>query len=102
MTPRLTAAAWADVIAIADAYDEKFPGGGDKFFAAVDSTLARVAPFPRAVSKVARPPRGRDVRVLITDRFPFKLVYEITASEIVVVAVYHAKRRTQPWRRRLA
>jgi len=34
-------------------------------------------------------------------RFPYVIYYEVTAAEVVVLAVVHGRSRYRPWRRRL-
>jgi hypothetical protein len=46
---------------------------------------------------VARP---TDRRVLLLDRFPFTVAYQIKGNEIVILALAHTSRRPGYWSRR--
>jgi plasmid stabilization system protein ParE len=102
VTLRTIPAAQRDMVDAAEWYDLQTPGSGDAFIVAVDQTAARVVLLPRSGWSVARAPRGREIReVLVTGGYPYRLVYELTAAEIVVLAVTHGKQRRQPWRGRV-
>ncbi|MFO0851435.1 MAG: type II toxin-antitoxin system RelE/ParE family toxin [Gemmataceae bacterium] len=101
MTLRLLAAAWGDAYDIAAWYEQRTPGAGQRFFTLLDRTGLRLLRHPRLYARAARPPRGREIRVAPMLVFPYRLTYEVTPTEIVVLSITHYKRRSQPWRRRL-
>ena len=101
MTPRITAGASADLVALAVFFDARQQGLGARFNADFDALVRRLLVRPRLYAPVYRPPRGRDIRESMTSKFPVRVVYEVTAAEIVIWSVTHARARRQPWRRRI-
>jgi plasmid stabilization system protein ParE len=100
MTYRFLAEARADFDAAVDWYDAQRPGLGDDFTDEAYATIRRIVAQPHAFAPVARVPRGREIRFLGVDRFDYIVVYEVLAAEVVVVSVYHTRRRPS-WRGRL-
>jgi plasmid stabilization system protein ParE len=80
-------------------HEERNPGVGTKFLAAVEHTLDRIAARPEAGSRLPRAKRDTARRALVR-RFPYQIVYYIREAEIVVVAVAHTNRRPDYWKRR--
>lgn len=78
-------------------YDERYPGRGQRFAHAVDSTLSLLAEFPLAYPLLYEP----DIRSAKIARFPYRVVYLVLAGTIDVLAIAHAKRRPGYWRDRL-
>ncbi len=77
-------------------------GSGDRFLSAVEDFLNDLPRTPRQFERVNRPPRGREVRQGQVRGYEFLVTYEVTATQLVVWSVGHARQRSQPWRRRLA
>lgn len=82
-------------------YDDRREGLGERFEAAVASIIESVLLWPESGqvwSDLTREPviRSRGV----TD-FPYRLVYFVTAEELMVVAVAHEKRKPGYWRDRV-
>jgi hypothetical protein len=100
VTVRTHDEALAESVAVARWYDQNSSGLGQRFLDALDAAVARVAAHPRAYARVARCPRGRDIRQALVSGFPFTVTYELSAGELVVLAVTHFRRRRQPWRGR--
>jgi plasmid stabilization system protein ParE len=67
----------------------------ERFASAVDATLNRVAASPEQFTLV-----DRLHRECVVKRFPFRIIYRIDSSRILVIAVAHAKRRPNFWRYR--
>ena len=44
----------------------------------------------------------KEIRRLMTRRFPYGVFYLVEATSVVVLAVFHAKRDPGQWRRRAA
>ncbi len=76
-------------------YESRLTGLGRSFAAEVERTIALVREFPDAGS-----PAGAKRRRVLVARFPYSIVYQHDAGEIVVVAVAHQRRRPGYWRRR--
>jgi plasmid stabilization system protein ParE len=60
----------------------------------IDNALSRITRNPKAYPIVYRTLRRAVVR-----RFPFSIFYEITLSEIRVIAVFHSRRDPERWKR---
>jgi plasmid stabilization system protein ParE len=98
---RLLAAAQIEVIDAADAYDQLSPGTGDRFLVAMDDLVARLTAHPRMYGCVSRAPSGHEIRRARIPGFLYTAVYEVTATEVIILSVTHARSVRQPWRRRL-
>jgi plasmid stabilization system protein ParE len=98
---RILGPAQAEVIDAADAYDQQSPGTGARFFQAVDDLVARLTTQPRMYGRVPRAPRGHAVRRALLPGFLYTAVYLVTATEVIILSVTHARSIRQPWRRRL-
>jgi hypothetical protein len=60
-----------------------------------------LATHPRIYGRVARAPRGREIRQTRVPRFHALITYEVTATEVIILSVTPARSTRQPWRRRL-
>jgi toxin ParE1/3/4 len=83
---------------LADAYrwyEDKRIGLGDEFLLVVDAAIEQVRRAPEAHS-VAH----RNVRRVLTRRFPYGLFYVIEPARIVVLAVFHGRRDPRTVRKR--
>ena len=101
MNVRFLLEALLDVQYIAAWYDRQQPGLGDRFADAVEQFAADRTTQPRLYGRVARAPAGREVREGMLQGFLFRVAYEVTATEVVILSVVHARRRTAAWRQRL-
>lgn len=79
----------------ADFYDLRSPGLGDAFLDEVERGLSQIAKHPQA----ATPALGT-VRKRILARFPYSILYSVSAAEIRILAIAHQKRRPFYWRGR--
>ncbi|MCI0538067.1 MAG: type II toxin-antitoxin system RelE/ParE family toxin [Verrucomicrobiales bacterium] len=86
----------AELIESARFYDQRRIGLGDEFLSAVDGVLELIRAQPELGR---RGPLG--TLSLRTRRFPFRVVYELQADRIWVVAVAHLSRRPSYWAGRL-
>ena len=78
-------------------YEERRHGLGAEFFEAVADVVTFIEANPEIGTPVGDDPLTR--RVLV-HRFPYQVVYRLTASEILIVAVAHLKRRPGYWKDR--
>lgn len=67
----------------------------ERFSAAVNAALNEIAADPDRFVLIDSRQRG-----CMLKRFPFRIVYRIEPTRILVVAVAHAKRRPGYWKRR--
>lgn len=101
MTYRFLDAARADLDDAAAWYESRQIGLGGELIDEVYAAVVRVVAMPLAYPKVAGCPRGREVRVVVPHRFDFLVVYEATATEVVIVSVTHGRSVGRHWRQRL-
>jgi toxin ParE1/3/4 len=97
---RLLAEAKAEANDAAAWYDERQPGLGAEFLDALGGALEAIEKDSGRFAKVHSRSPKRDVRRCILWRFPFSVVFERRLDEIIVLAVAHARRRPNYWRRR--
>jgi toxin ParE1/3/4 len=76
-------------------YEERQPGLGDSFRAAVDSILSSIQEHPSMYPRV-----DHSIRRAATERFPFGVFYRIDGDTIRVIAILHNARNPERWRRR--
>jgi hypothetical protein len=76
-------------------YDEQEPGLGRRLNSEVEHAVASVLAQPRSGT-----PAGASARRVLLKRFPFSVVYRVSAEELLVVAVAHHRRRPAYWRGR--
>ncbi len=85
----------AELFEAARWYDDRSPGLGAAFVAAVRAATTVVLEAPQRWRLV------RGTRRYLMGRFPFAIVYRETSDEQVeVVAIAHLKRRQRYWARR--
>jgi plasmid stabilization system protein ParE len=97
----LPEARW-DLFDAADRYEAQLAGLGQEFSDEVEAKVQVIAGRPRQYGQVNPPVRGREVRQALVRRFPYTVVYEVTASEVIIVAVVHVRRSRRAWRPRLS
>lgn len=78
-----------------DWYAQRSTQAAVHFVNAVDAALSMIAAYPKRFAAVDDSHRECPVK-----RFPFRIVYRVTADRIVVVAIAHAKRRPSYWKNR--
>jgi plasmid stabilization system protein ParE len=94
MTLILRPEAEEELIEAIDWYEARAPGLGADLFRCVEASLGRISRHPEAYPLVHRGTRMATVR-----RFPYLVLYRVQQKEIVVVAVFHAKRDPKSWKR---
>lgn len=76
-------------------YDARSIGLGDRFFAAIDTLVARIAAAPHRFPEV----HGAIHRALVR-HFPYALFFRIEPDGVYVIACMHTSRSPERWRRR--
>ena len=99
MKHRITDAAKADVRRAAAQYDDD-AGCGVAFATEVLRFISIIEANPQSFSMAPRCPKGREIRVVKIGRFDCLLYHEVRASEVVTIAIQHAKRKSAAWRKR--
>jgi len=73
-------------------YEDRRPGLGREFRAALDEVLARVRTLPHSFPKV-----HGDKRRALVPRFPYGLYFALVRDQVVVVGVVHGHRDPAVW-----
>jgi toxin ParE1/3/4 len=92
MTYRFLSPALLELSEGADDYEKAVPGLGADFVDEVDAAIARILRHPRAWTEFAPPFRRSGVR-----RFSYFIVYRIMDAEILIVSVFHERRKPMSW-----
>lgn len=89
-----------DVVAAAAWYEARQPGLGAEFVEEIIRVWDALAENP--LLQCRRHPT-RNIRWRYPERFPYRVVYEVSEAEqvVVVAAVLHAARHDREWQRRL-
>ena len=85
-----------DIAAIVRHYEGEQLGLGDDFRAEAIETIACVSNFPFSGVLV-----DADIRRILLQRFPYQILYVVTAEELFILTIAHQHRRPGHWRRRL-
>lgn len=101
MNFRFAPGARLDLFDLVDWYETQTAWAGSRLATEFDATLRGVLAHPRRHGRVARPPRGREIRVARVARYLVLMTYKVTAAEVIILSVTHARSVRQPWRRRL-
>jgi plasmid stabilization system protein ParE len=80
----------------ADWYDQRRPGRGTKFTAAVREVLTRIAEQPEFYAVVFE-----DVREALVSGYPYCVYYRIEEGQAIIAAVFHTARDPSIWQGRV-
>jgi mRNA-degrading endonuclease RelE of RelBE toxin-antitoxin system len=97
MTIRFLVAAEADARDAAERYETLQAGLGNDFLQELGHRLELVDSQPRLFGREDCNRSRREIRFCRLRRFPYRIVFEIRAPEIVVLAVAHARQRAGYW-----
>jgi plasmid stabilization system protein ParE len=100
MKLRIDPAAEEEARQAAQWYEERRVGLGLEFLAAVDAALQRIRDDPLQFPTLETLPDEPSVRRFLLKRFPYAIVYEVVSSDIQILAVAHARRRPEYWKKR--
>jgi len=81
---------------------ETAAGLGFAFAAEVMSYISIIEANPQGFSMAPRCPNGREIRVVKVGPFDYLLYHEVLPNEVVTIAIQHAKRKSNDWRRRIS
>ena len=76
-------------------YEERRTGLGEEFLEALEQAYLRIQSNPLLYRK-----QSKERRLLVLQRFPYVLIFEESAEEVVVYAVFHTSRHPQSWKKR--
>ena len=96
MTPEFHPPADLELTEAAQFYEAQAPGLGAGFLDEVERLLHLLTTYP----ELGRP-RSGGVRTIPTRRFPYSLVYTLSAGRLFVLAVAHQRRRPRYWAGRM-
>jgi plasmid stabilization system protein ParE len=82
-------------------YERAQSGLGDTFTREVERVLELTLEFPDMGSPVVDTPADLHVRRRLVRRFDVEIDYVALGDELVVLAIFHSKRRPGYWRARL-
>jgi toxin ParE1/3/4 len=82
-------------------YENVRAGLGGEFLDALKDAFKIVANRPRSFTRLPIVAAGHEVRRFVMKRFPYSVVYDVRANDVVVVAVAHHSRRPDYWPSRL-
>ena len=92
----LTPEARADLRDARDWYQAQRPGWGDVFVRSVEACFERIQRDPETYQRV-----HLEVRRATFRRFPHGILYWVEDDQIVVFAVWHARRNPADWKKRI-
>ncbi len=80
----------AELVAAFAWYEEQVPGLGAAFLLAVEAVIESIGRNP-----MRHPLVYKSVRQALTRRFPYKVLYLVEDSRVIVLAIFHAKRNPE-------
>lgn len=86
----------AEMTAAYDWYENRVRGLGSDFLLSVDAVIHAIARTPQHYQIIYK-----DIRRALTKRFPYEVFFIEEQSRIIVLAVFHAKRNPESWKKRV-
>ncbi len=102
MNFRILPTALADAYDVADRLELEHGGYGLAFTDLFTTATADIIANPRLYPLTSDGPRRPETRDYYIGRFRQRVIYALTATEIVILAVVHAHRRPRSWVTRLS
>lgn len=93
MRVRLLAEAETEAQAAAQWYEQRKAGLGEEFSNALANALERIEENPYVFARLEPLRTKLEVRRYLLSRFPYLVVYQLTETEALVIAVAHLHRR---------
>ena len=87
--------AQGELLAGRDWYEERRPGLGADFSAAVDRAVERIEERPSSFPYV-----HEQIRRAVLRRFPYAVFFQVLQDEIVILGVVHNRRHPRSWQSR--
>lgn len=82
-------------------YELAQAGLGDSFIQDIERVLALALEFPEIGTLVPDTPSDINVRRRVVQRFGVEVDYVVVGDDLIVIALFHCKRRPGYWRERL-
>lgn len=102
MNFRFVFAARQDVLDTEQRLEGEHPGYGEAFADEILAASLAIIANPRLYPLTSDGPRRPETRECYIGRFCQRVIYALTATEIVILAVVHAHRRPRSWVARLS
>lgn len=99
--PKFFAEALAEYEDAVGYYEKREEGLGARLIQEFDEAVAVALEYPEAFATVQETPVAFGLRWVMLRSFPIKLVYTARDEALLVVAVFHARRRPGHWLERL-
>jgi plasmid stabilization system protein ParE len=84
----------ADIGEAFDWYETRLPGLGSDFLLNVDAAFHAIHRSPRQFPLI-----HKSIRRTLIRRFPYQILFVEQEDQIVVLAVFHAKRNPKRWKK---
>jgi len=78
---------YVDIDEIVAWYEKAAPGLGKRFLNNVEASFKKIQNNPDAFTYIKYP-----VRRFIVEKFPYKILYQVSGDVIVILGICHAKR----------
>ena len=101
MTFRILPGFEADLDAAESRLEREHPGFGLAIVQSARTGIASVRADPRFYPRTEDGPRKPENREYYIKRFEYRLIYAVTDSELVILALVHARNRPRGWVRRM-
>lgn len=88
----------AEIEAAGDHYDDQRPGLGSEFLDAIEDALQRLVEQPLAHGFVPETEPHEAIRQVVVRRFPYRIVFQQRAEDLLVLACMHVRREPGYWR----
>jgi len=82
-------------------YETREQGLGARLIREFDEAVALAMEFPGAAALVHEAPVAYGLRWIMLQSFPIRLVYAVRDDALIIVAMFHARRRPGYWLDRL-
>ena len=76
-------------------YAARAIGLGFEFSRAVDAAISKVQRMPFAFAHIEG-----EFRHVVTRKFPYSIIYHASSTEIIVISVFHHRRKPKTWLQR--
>ena len=97
MTLRVTAEARSDALETEARLERERPGFGQAFTGLFDAAVVAIRNAPRQHSPTEDGPDGIETREVFVARFNQRVIYAVTDTAVVILAVVHAHSRPGAW-----
>ena len=76
-------------------YESEYAGRGYRFVRKVEECARRICRYPELGAEELP-----NIRRMVVDRFPYKIIYMLHNAEIIILAIAHSHRMPVYWKKR--